>query len=162
MQTKNIKCRNCSAIITSERNSCPICYSPVSDSQKQIAGKLVGKYLGSDDALENDTGIISCLLNVSFDKFAVVVISKYLYTCCLIFCFLILFGGILFSINFHNDSASFIKGDTKSYFTTVFIAASIFIPLIILLFIRIVMEFAIAVIKTAENTNRILEIIKKI
>ena len=53
-------------------------------------------------------------------------------------------------------------GETRSNVTLLCIFLSVFVPTLWLLFVRASMEFAIAVIKTAENTSKMLKIVKKI
>jgi len=157
---KNKICSSCNTIIPLGRSSCPECYNVAQRRAVDLSYNKINMNSGhSNDP--SDESLISCLFDLSFNKYAILIVAKLLYLISIVLCIILIFSGICFSFNFYSKSI-LDWSEWKLFLTSMFFFASITLPLVLLLITRILIEFAIAIIKTAENTGKIMEIAKRI
>ena len=155
----NRRCSSCNSSIPQGRDTCPICYAI---SKKEITKRLSTNTIKSNSEETNEESIWTCLFDISFDKFAILVVCRFVYILSFIITIGLMIYGLMWSLAFYgNDSFSY-SPNTKNTLTLALVAGSIFLPLLFLLIVRISMEFSIAVIKVAENSSKILDIVKRI
>lgn len=160
-------CVSCGAIIPEGRSYCPFCYSSTDNRFTRVISKGQSQASYSDSSSED--GLLSCLFDISFNKYAILYLVRFLYTISVLIMVLLCFFGLYSTWRFFNDTADF-QFFQDSYYSArfkLFIGSSLFIgsflvPIFLLLWIRVSLEFAIAIIKTAENTGKMLEFSKKL
>ena len=152
-------CSACGAIIPQGKTTCPSCYSMIPKNKFKTETKSLPNIQGTSELA--DTGIMNCLLDISFDKYVVLSLARIIYIFCIILYFILIAVGMYYTFSDIGIPKKF-YGETRSNVTLLCIFLSLFLPTVWLLFVRASMEFAIAVIKTAENTSKILKIAKRI
>jgi hypothetical protein len=157
--SNNRICSECGAIIPLGKTTCPSCYSMIQKNKFKTEKRPLPNIQGTSDMV--DTGIMNCLLDISFDKYVVLSLARIIYIFCIILYFILIAVGMYYTFSDIGIPKMF-YGETRSNVTVLCIFLSVFVPTLWLLFARASMEFAIAVIKTAENTSKILQIVKRI
>ena len=105
--------------------------------------------LSSNDSRDSHVGVIASLLDTTFTSFVTLRMARLIY----IMVALILFGGYLVSLLFllfTNNMVGFVLALLVAWI----------VPLVWLCSIRMGMEFVIALIRSAENTSVMLDIMK--
>jgi len=98
----------------------------------------------------------SCLADTKFNKFITIRLSGLIYQIFIFIYLMLTVSGLVYTFHFYTTNT----GSEKFFFSFCFFLGSVALPLILLILVRISMEFLLAMIKTAENTRKIVEALR--